>query len=97
MTAPLYPSLIPRYVDESWFAGDQPVNQAAMLDKLEQGEATGLQRLGATPRPPENEDDASEEEDDDEMNEDDEEDDEDIDEGDDNEEDFIPNDSPPIM
>lgn len=35
MASPLYPSLIPRYVDESWFASDQPVDEAAKLNELE--------------------------------------------------------------
>ena len=35
MTNPMYPSLIPRYVDESWFASDQPVDEAAKLNELE--------------------------------------------------------------
>jgi len=35
MANPFYPSLIPRYVDDSWFSSDQPVDEAARLNELE--------------------------------------------------------------
>lgn len=35
MANPYYPSLIPRYVDESWFASDQLVDEAAKLTELQ--------------------------------------------------------------
>lgn len=35
MAHPLYPSLIPRYIDESWFSSDQPVDEVAKLNELE--------------------------------------------------------------
>lgn len=100
MANPLYPSLIPRYVDESWFASDQPVDEAAKLNELEANHEVWIRESHYrnvdvhTPHIEAIDDDGNDDEDEDEMNEDDEEDDEDIDDGDDIEEDFIANDSP---
>lgn len=103
MTSPLYPSLIPRYVDESWFSSDQPVDEAAKLNELEANHEVWIREA-----PYRNvdvhtqhlnepmDDDGNEDEDEDEMNEDDEEDEDDIEDGDDIEEEFVTNDSPTV-
>lgn len=102
MASPLYPSLIPRYVDESWFASDQPVDEAAKLNELEQNHEVWIreaQYRNVDVHPPHIEAIGGDDDDDDEdeMNEDDEEDDEDMEEGEDIEEDYINNDSPPTI
>ena len=99
MANPLYPSLIPRYVDESWFASDQPVDEAAKLTELEAHEmwipdaqyrnvdaqSHSHQQLDAIDvDDDEDEDEVNE----DEVNEDDQEDDEDIDDGEDADDDY---------
>lgn len=100
MAFPLYPSLIPRYVDESWFASDQPVDEAAKLNELEANHEVWIREAQyrnvdvQTPRVDPMDDDANEEDDEEEMNEDDEEDDEDMEEGEDIEEELNHNDSP---
>lgn len=102
MANPLYPSLIPRYVDESWFASDQPVDEAAKLNELEANHEVWIRESQYrnvdvhTPHIEPIDDDGNDEEEEDEVNEDDEEDDEDMEEGEDMEEEFA-NDSPDIM
>lgn len=102
MAGPLYPSLIPRYVDESWFASDQPVDDAAKLNEIEAKNEVWIREAQYrnvdvhTPHIEPIDDDGNDDEDEDEMNEDDEEDDEDLEEGDDIEEEFIATDSPPV-
>lgn len=99
MANPFYPSLIPRYVDESWFASDPPVDEAAKLNELEANHEVWIREsqyrnveVPVTIEPID--DDGNDEEEEDEMNEDDEEEDEDLEEGEDIDEEFIPNDSP---
>lgn len=100
MTNPMYPSLIPRYVDDSWFASDQPIDEAAKLNELEANQEVWIREAqfrSVDVHPPHIEpidDDGNVDEDDDEMNEDDDDDDEDLEEGDDIEDDFVPNESP---
>lgn len=100
MASPLYPSLIPRYVDESWFASDQPVDEAAKLNELEanhevwfrESQYRNVDVHTAHIEPIEHEEDDEEE-----MNEDDEvDDDEDVEEGEELEEEYMNNESPNI-
>uniref|UniRef100_A0A6G1S6F1 Anaphase-promoting complex subunit 15 n=1 Tax=Aceria tosichella TaxID=561515 RepID=A0A6G1S6F1_9ACAR len=102
MTNPMYPSLIPRYVDESWFASDQPVDEAAKLNELEANHEIWIrdaqyrsvdvhtpQIVGTV------DDDGDDDEDGHEVDEDDEEEDDDMEDNEEIEEDFITNgDSP---
>lgn len=102
MANPLYPSLIPRYVDDSWFISDQPVDETAKLNELEANHEVWIresQYRNVDVHTPHVdgpiEDDVNDDEDEDELNEDDEDDDEDMEEGDDIEEEFMnSNDSP---
>lgn len=98
---PLFPSLIPKYVDESWFVSDQPVDEAARLNELEANENIwsreeyrNVNQHTAHVEPVD--DDANDDEDDEEIN-DDEEEEDDMEEGDDIEEEFMANDSPPAI
>lgn len=75
MAGPLYPSLIPRYVDECWLSNSPPAEE---LDAQEWLPDTPYQNVEVTAHQPIDIDD-NEDDDDDEMNEDDEEDGEDID------------------
>lgn len=99
---PLYPTLIPRYIDESWFVSDQPVDEAARLNELEANEniwSREAQYRNVDVHAPHVEpvdDDANDDEDDEEMN-DDEEEEDDMEEGEDMEEEFMANDSPPAI
>lgn len=92
----MFPSLIPRYVDENWYNGDEPVDEVAELLKLEanhEAEIRGAQSNNIevhTPHiEPLDDEDGNDDDDDDELNEDDEEDDDDMDDGDDLADDFI--------
>lgn len=100
MTNPMYPSLIPRYVDESWFASDQPVDEAAKLNELEANHEIWIRDSQYrnvdvhTPHIVETvDDDGEDDEDGHEMDEDDEDEDDDID-NEEIEDDFATNDSP---
>lgn len=100
MANPLYPSLIPRYVDESWFASDQPVDEAAKLNELEANHEVWIREaqyrnvdVHTHHVEPLEGDEANEPDEEDEINEDDDEDDEDMEDGD-IEEEYIANDSP---
>lgn len=97
MAYPVYPSLIPRYVDESWFSSDQPIDEAAKLNELEANQVWIRNVDVHTPHIETIDDDGNDDEDEDEMNEDDEEDDEDMEDGDDIEEEYIANESPPTI
>lgn len=85
-------------MDESWFASDQPVDEAAKLNELEANHEVWITQYRNvdvhTPHIEPIDDDANDDEDEDEMNEDDEEDDDDMEEGDEIEEEFINNESP---
>lgn len=101
MGHPLYPSLIPRYIDESWFSSDQPVDEVAKLNELEANHEVWIQEahyrsVGVHTQHIQEvvDEDVNEEDEEDDINEDedDEDDNEDI-EGDEIEEDFdSPND-----
>lgn len=89
MTSPLYPSLIPRYVDENWFISDQPVDEAAKLNELEANHEVMMREplyrnydVQDLQEPTEDEGNEDEDEDEDEINEGDEEDEDDLEEGD---------------
>lgn len=96
----MYPSLIPRYVDESWFASDQPVDEAAKLNELEANNEVWIREAQYrnvevhTPHVDTLEDDANDDDEEDEINEDDEDEDEDLEEGEDIDEEFRHNESP---
>ena len=100
MANPLYPSLIPRYVDESWFACDQPIDEAAKLNELEANHEVWIRESQYrnvdvhTPHIEPIDDDGHDDEDEEEMNEDEDDEEEDIEEADEIEDEF-PNDSPP--
>lgn len=101
MAGPLYPSLIPRYVDESWFSSDEPIDEAARLSELEANHDNQIRDthyrsvdIGAPHIEPIDEDGNDEEDDEAEMNEDIEEDDDDLEDDGEMEDDFIANDSP---
>lgn len=102
MSFPLYPSLIPRYVDENWFASDQPVDEAAILNELEANHEVWIREAQYrnvdvhTPHIEPIDDDANDDEDEDEINDDDEEDDDEMEEGDDIEDEFVNHDSPQL-
>lgn len=95
MASPLYPSLIPRYVDESWFVSDQPVDEAAKLNELEANHEVWVREAHYRNVDIHNhlpiEDDGIEDDDDEAINEDDEEDDDDIEEADDVDDEYMPN------
>lgn len=103
MTSPLYPSLIPRYVDESWFASDQPVDEAAKLNELEANHEVWIReaqyRNVDVHTPHGNvetvDEEANDDEEEDEMNEDDEDDEDDMEEGEDIEEEYMTSDQGP--
>lgn len=100
MAHPLYPSLIPRYIDESWFSSDQPVDEVAKLNELEANHEVWIQEahyrsVGVhTQHIQDVLDEDANEEDEEEMNEEEDEDeDAEVEEAEDNDDDFI-NESP---
>lgn len=95
----MYPSLIPRYVDESWFVSDQPVDEAAKLNELEANHEVWIREAQYrnvdvhTPHvDPIDDEGNDDDDDDDDIDEDNEEEDDDMEDGVDEE--FIANDSP---
>lgn len=97
MANPLYPSLIPRYVDESWFSSDQPVDEVQKITELEldavMAPDTSYRNIEVQSHQQISTIEGVEDDDDGEMNDDDEaevvEDDDEIDDTD-----YVPNDSP---
>lgn len=100
MTNPMYPSLIPRYVDENWFASDQPVDETAKLNELEANheiwirDAQYRQVDVHAPHIDPVDEDGDDDEDGHELDEDDEEEEDDMEDNEEIEEDFMTNDSP---